>query len=117
AIKPLLAGLFMTGSQVGSFTPDSNPENNAETIPVPVLSAGSGLTVTTNVPPILASISDRTIHAGRLLVISNSVTDANSAADDLTFSLLAGAPMNASIDPMTGLFTWPTTDADAGSTN
>jgi uncharacterized repeat protein (TIGR01451 family) len=115
--KALLAGLYLTSSQVGSVTADPNWTDNAESISVQVLSAGSGLTVATNVAPTLASIPNRTIHAGSLLVISNSATDADSLSNSLTFSLLSGTPPTSSINPETGLFTWPTTDADADSTN
>ncbi len=115
--RGLLAGTFLTSCQVGSVTPDPNLADNSVTTAVSVFSAGSGLAVSTNVPPVLASIPDRIIHAGSLLVISNAATDVDSPLGGLTFSLLPEAPAGASINPTTGLFTWATTDAEAGSTN
>jgi hypothetical protein len=52
-----------------------------------------------------------------LLTISNSATDPDIPTNMLTFSLDAGAPPTAAINATNGLFTWPTTDADANTTN
>jgi uncharacterized repeat protein (TIGR01451 family) len=70
-----------------------------------------------NDAPTMAGPSDRTIHAGTLIQFTNTATDVDLPADSLTFSLLAGAPFAAAITPTTGVFTWLTSDADAGVTN
>ena len=71
----------------------------------------------TNYPPTLASIADFTIHAGCLLAVTNSATDPDVPAHPLTFSLDAGAPPGATIDSITGVLSWATTAACAGTTN
>jgi hypothetical protein len=71
----------------------------------------------TNSPPALAPIADRTVHAGTLVHIPISAADSDIPTNILTFSLDAGAPAAASINPTNGLFTWPTTDADMNTTN
>ena len=77
-----------------------------------------GVTVTEkNQTPILAAISDQVEVEGQTLVLQASATDADLPPQAFTFSLLPGAPGGATIDPVTGLFTW-TVDADQGaSTN
>jgi hypothetical protein len=86
----------------------------------PPVSATNTFTVTvleTNSPPVLAAIPDRTVHAGSIVTFTNSATDPHLPANTLTYSLDPGAPTNASVGALTGVFTWPTTDADAGTTN
>jgi hypothetical protein len=65
----------------------------------------------------LAAIANRTVHAGSLVVISNTANDADSSANTLTFSLTPGGAAGASVQSTTGLFTWLTADADANTTN
>jgi hypothetical protein len=71
----------------------------------------------TNSAPVLAAISDRTVHAGSLITFTNSATDPDIPANTLAYSLDPGAPPAAVVATNTGLFTWPTTDADANTTN
>lgn len=71
----------------------------------------------TNYPPTLAAIADRTIHAGCLLAVTNSATDPAVPSHALAFSLDPGAPAGATINPTTGVISWPTTSASAGTTN
>ena len=71
----------------------------------------------TNYPPSLTAIPDRIIHAGSSLTLTNSATDPDVPAHALTFSLDAGAPPGATINPTTGVLSWATTAACAGSTN
>ena len=85
---------------------------------VPSLSATQHLTVNvlkSNHPPLLASISDRMVHAGSIVTFTNSASDPDTNA--LTFNLDAGAPASASVGATNGIFFWPTTDADLGTTN
>jgi hypothetical protein len=69
----------------------------------------------TNQPPVLSAISNRTILAGRTLLVTNSASDADIPAQTLTFSLLT-APTNAAINSSGGLFTWRPTIAQSPST-
>jgi hypothetical protein len=69
----------------------------------------------TNTTPQLASVADRIVHAGSLVVVTNSVI--GSPTNVLTFSLDPGAPPEALISPTSGRFTWLTSDAEVNSTN
>ena len=87
---------------------------------MPPVSATNSFTVTvleTNSAPVLAAIPDRIVHAGSIFIFTNSATDPDLPANTLTYSLDQGAPANASVGAVTGVFTWPTTDADAGTSN
>jgi hypothetical protein len=66
---------------------------------------------------VLASITDRTIHAGTALSIPIYASDPDIPTNALTFTLDAGAPPAANINSTNGLFTWHTTDGDRNSTN
>lgn len=67
--------------------------------------------------PVLAPVPDQMIHAGMALLITNSASETGLPASALVFELGAGAPASASIDPVTGVFAWTTSAADAGTTN
>jgi len=86
----------------------------------PSLSATQTFTVyvlETNSSPTLAPISDRHVHAGTLIQFTNNASDSDLPPNTLTFSLQAGAPPAAAINPTNGVFSWPTSDADADTTN
>jgi hypothetical protein len=63
-----------------------------------------------------AAISNRNINAGITLSVTNSATDPNQPPLPLSFSILSG-PAGGLIDPVSGLFTWRPTVAQAGTTN
>lgn len=71
----------------------------------------------TNQAPVLATITNRIVHAGTLIVLTNTATDADLPTNTLSFSLDVGAPVLASISPDSGVFNWQTSDANVGSTN
>lgn len=84
---------------------------------VPPQSDTEGFTVTvdeTNAAPALAAIASRTVHAGTAVTFTNSAADPDLPPNALSFSLDPGAPPAAGIGTTTGVFTWLTTDADAG---
>gem|GEM_PF-5763416 len=65
-----------------------------------------------NNPPAPGPLYNQVVHAGT--VVSFAVTAADpDPGQQLFFSLDPGAPPAASIDPLTGEFTWPTTAEDA----
>lgn len=70
-----------------------------------------------NLAPTLAAITNRIVHAGALVTFTNSATDSDLPANNLSFSLEAGAPPAASIGGSSGVFSWQTGDANAASTN
>src|SRR5262249_33524615 len=58
-----------------------------------------------NVAPVLAAIGNQSLSDGTLLSLSPSATLSDLPTNGLSFSL-PGAPTGASIDPITGLFSW-----------
>jgi hypothetical protein len=64
-------------------------------------------------PPVLAAIANYKIYEAQLLTITNSATDNNLPPKPLTFSLGQGAPTNATIGSISGIFQWRPTAAQA----
>jgi hypothetical protein len=87
---------------------------------VPALSASKTFTVSvleTNRAPVLAPIGNQAIDEGTALNLTAAATDADLPANQLVFSLDAGAPFGARIDPATGAFSWTPTEAQGPATN
>ncbi len=63
-----------------------------------------------------ASISNITVNPGVTVNVQSSATDPNQPPLPLTFSLV-NAPVAATIDPVTGLFSWSPAMSDANTTN
>src|SRR5207253_800737 len=70
-----------------------------------------------NTGPVLAAIGNKTVDEGILLTFTAIATDADLPAQRLTYSLGAGAPVGAAVDPTNGVFTWTPTEAQGPSTN
>lgn len=64
-----------------------------------------------NSPPVLDPIDDLTMKELTLLRITNVVADADLPANQLLFSLEAGAPAGMTIDPDTGVIDWTPSEA------
>jgi len=62
-----------------------------------------------NAPPTLAPLHDQTADEGVALSFSAVATDSDQPSQNLTFTLDPGAPSGASIDPVSGLFSWTPT--------
>ncbi len=69
-----------------------------------------------NSPPILDPIASRSIREGETLVIANRAIDPDIPTQILTFSLGAGAPVGATLDPASGVFRWTPFNSQGGST-
>ncbi|MFM7887146.1 MAG: cadherin domain-containing protein, partial [Pseudanabaena sp.] len=67
-----------------------------------------------NEAPVLATIENQTIAVGTLLNLSAIATDPDRPTN-LTYSLESNAPTGASINPITGVFTWTPTESQAGT--
>jgi hypothetical protein len=65
--------------------------------------------------PALLPIPNQTNHAGTVVAVTAVVSNSSSPGDTFTFSLDPGAPAGALINPGTGQFAWPTTDANLGT--
>ena len=111
--------------------PETNTQNESAETVVLTLMPGSGYlpdpaaleaslvithTPSLNTPPVLAEISDQSILAGRTLEIATQATDAEAPPQTLQFGL-AEQPQGADINPVTGLFTWRPTIAQAGASH
>ncbi len=70
-----------------------------------------------NDTPVLGLIGNQSVNELALLTFTATATDEDLLADTLTFSLTGtGIPAGASIDPVTGIFTWtPTEEQGPGS--
>ncbi len=124
---PLVYQWSLNGSNVAGATASLYVRTNAQTIDagsytVTITNLGGSATsdaavLTVNNPPILTAIPDKIIHAGSMLVFTNTATDVDLPLQNLTFTLNAGAPGGAAIDGPSGVFTWPTTAAQSGTSN
>lgn len=87
----------------------------------PSLSDFETITVTVNevnTAPILGLIGDQVINELSTFSFKANATDADSPSNGLTFSLDAGAPIGASINANTGIFSWTPSEAQGpGSYN
>jgi len=70
-----------------------------------------GCSIPPNAAPTLAAIADQTIAEGLTLALTASATDSDVPANTLTYSLDPGAPAGASINGVTGAFSWTPTEA------
>lgn len=69
-----------------------------------------------NLGPVLAPVVDRMLHAGTTLTFTNAATDPDTPSAFLRYSLMAG-PAGAVVQPVSGLFTWPTAPETPATTN
>ncbi len=69
-----------------------------------------------NIPPILAPITNRTVNVGQTVAFIASASDTNQPPQILSFNLLS-APANATLNSSTGAFTWRPLVTQANTTN
>jgi hypothetical protein len=69
------------------------------------------LGIPTNSPPTMVAIPDQTAYQGTPLAFTVSASDPDSG-QTLTYSLDAGAPLGAYINPSSGVFSWTPTQAN-----
>jgi cyclophilin family peptidyl-prolyl cis-trans isomerase len=110
---------------VVSWTPPEIDGGQSFAIPVEVIDAGdlsANATVTVDVqklqrPPVFASTGQSLLVApGGTLQTTVSATDPDYYSYPITYSLAAGAPAGATIDPQTGVLTWAVPASTAGGT-
>jgi len=108
-------------SEDGDTTGDGKVTEDDLAVWESAFSSGSGsddfetITITVsdgNLAPVLATIGNRNVEEGSLLTFTAVATDADLPANSLAFSLDAGAPTGAAINPITGQFNWMPTEAD-----
>jgi PKD repeat protein len=86
-----------------TITVSDGTETDSETINVTVNEA--------NQDPVLAAIGNQTGSVNTAVTFTASATDADIPTNDMTFSLDAGAPAGAVIDPNTGEFSFTPTSS------
>ena len=122
------AGASITGAGAFTWTPAEAQGPGSFNITIRVTDNGSPslddsetITVTvteTNAAPVLAAVANRVVVPGDTLVFTNTATDSDLPLNTLTYSLGVGAPLNASIAPLTGIFAWTVpTNQPAGTNN
>ncbi len=126
--------LSKSGDAIGLFAPDGTtidalsfgtqatdvsegrfPDGAANIFAMPMPTPQTN-NVIPNTAPVLAAISDNYVLVGQTIQLTASATDAESAWQTLTFSL-SNSPAGASINPVSGIFSWTTTNAVTSSTN
>ena len=65
---------------------------------------------TTNTPPVLAAIGNKTVNELELLTFTSIATDANGPSQTLTFTLEGTVPAGVFINPSSGVFSWVPTE-------
>jgi hypothetical protein len=80
-----------------------------------VITSLTGVPIITNTPPVLAALSNVTITAGQLLLVTNFASDSDIPAQSLTWNL-ASKPVGATIDA-SGIILWRPTISQSPSTN
>src|SRR6266700_3804748 len=70
-----------------------------------------------NTAPVLGPVSDQTVNEGTRLSFTVTASDADIPANTLTFSLDPGAPAGATINPITGVFSWTPPKGFSPATN
>jgi hypothetical protein len=98
------------------WTPDESQGPSTVTVTIDVTNSGTpplkasvSFTVVVtevNSAPVLGALADQTVTRGETVTFTAKATDSDLPAQSLTFSLDAGAPDGATIDPATGTFTW-----------
>jgi hypothetical protein len=71
----------------------------------------------TNTPPHLLAVASQTVLKGKPVNLLFSATDDDIPAQQLTFSLDAGSPPDAAINPTNGAFTWVPAGPPGANTN
>jgi len=121
------AGASITSGGVFTWTPTEAQGPNSFSVTVrvtdngvPALSAFETITITvneSNIAPALAVIGNKTVVKNTQLSFSAVGSDLDQPVQTLTYSLDAGAPTGASINPTTGAFTWTPNNSQGPSTN
>jgi hypothetical protein len=107
---------FNTNSGAFAWTPSEAQGPGVYTVTVHVTDDGvpplqdqAAITITvheSNQPPVLASISNRTVNVGESLSFSLAASDADLPPQSLAFDLVMPVPVGALLNPTSGQFTW-----------
>ena len=124
-LNPPANAAINSTSGVLTFTPSYAQLGSSNRMTVVVTDSGSpvrsatnafNVFVVANTAPVFVPTSTLTITAGETLTITNRAIDAEAPPQTLSYELVV-APAGAMIDSVSGVMTWTTSDADAGTTN
>jgi RHS repeat-associated protein len=93
----------VSGHVYGFYSVATDSAGNQQAVPT---AAQASTHIGIVAPPVLSPIGNKIVSVGQQLTFTATATDPNVPPDPLTFSLDAGAPTGASINPTTGVFTW-----------
>jgi RHS repeat-associated protein len=109
-----LTSAAFTGEPGHTYSFYSTATDNAGNAQTPPSQPQTSMFVSTNLPPVIAPISNLVVPPAGGAAVKVKATDPNG--DQLTYSL-AGGPAGASIRATNGLFSWKPTRAYAETTN
>jgi hypothetical protein len=120
-------GAAMSPGGLFTWTPTAGQASSVNTITVivsdnatPSLTATQSFTITVggfNRPPTLEAIPDQTVNEGQLLSFTVNASDPEQPFQNLTYTLGPGAPVGATLNPVTGVFTWTPNEFQGPETN
>jgi hypothetical protein len=96
-------------SQAGSYSVVVTNATSSATSATAVLTVAPP-----NHAPLIAPISNRTVHAGTTIALNGQAYDSD-VNDTLAFSLDPGMPVGATVDAASGVFAWTPSDNDANT--
>jgi hypothetical protein len=113
-------GLFTWTPTAGQASSVNNIRVIVSDSATPSLTATQSFTVTVgsfNRPPTLEAIPDQTVNEGQLLTFTVNASDPEQPSQSLTYTLGPGAPVGATLNPVTGVFTWTPNELQGPETN
>jgi hypothetical protein len=127
ALQNAPAGATISGAGAFTWTPAEAQGPGSYRISVVVTDNGSPVAAETNTftiivqevnaAPTVAGIAEQTVSAGTAVSLTVVGSDSDVPAQQLSYTLEAGAPAGASIAAGTGAFSWTPAQAQAGTTN
>jgi hypothetical protein len=100
------------GAQGTDISQGRYPDGGSSIVFMPTPTPGTN-NIAPNGPPLLPPLADQVLTLGQTLRFMASATDTNFPPELLTYSLGAGFPAGAVINPATGQFTWTPVTAPA----
>jgi hypothetical protein len=106
------AGILLNGVRFGAQAKDISEgryPDGADTIQGLAVGGSPGAPNTLNMAPSLAPLADQTIVVGQAWSLALQATDADGAAQSLTFTLVQPTPPGLALNPTNGVLTWTPT--------
>jgi hypothetical protein len=95
----------------------ADPSGKAQGLAIDSLSFSASTGQPSRTAPVLAAPGNQWVYLGQTLTLTLQAQDSSLPPPTLTFSLDPGAPAQASLDPVTGIFTWTPSSNQVPSTN